>query len=109
MNRLKKTELSVEDKLIMCITTRQGEENPDAVVPGCIVGECCLCQEPIYVAPTSQEAVKKDPDFLLGCMNCVLKEIVKNDAPLHLKFLPGALKNAVDHLKNLAKKRTERN
>jgi len=79
----------MEETLVMlCISRKQLEENPDlSIYPGSVERPCSDCGEPVFVSPASQDAMKRATVILL-CPQCFFKRVESEKEPGEFQVLP---------------------
>lgn len=79
----------MEETLVMlCISKKQLEENPNLIIyPGSVEKPCSDCGEPIFISPASQDVMKRATVILL-CPRCFTKRVEAEKEPVEFKVLP---------------------
>jgi hypothetical protein len=93
-----------EPTCIVCITVQFGQWNPDCVTEGCIVKNCSRCGIDVYVSKSGQKMMEGNGQVFLTCINCLqkfLEEEKQKGEPVKFGQIPGAIEEAIDHIKKL--------
>ena len=77
-----------ETYVMLCISKKQVEENPDTFIfPGSIETPCTDCGEPVFISPASQDAMKRATVITL-CPPCFSKRVDSEKEPVDFQVLP---------------------
>jgi DNA-directed RNA polymerase subunit RPC12/RpoP len=78
-----------DNKYMICV--RVDAVRPGEVVADVTKGECSDCQKEVWMAPSSTELIKREPDVKIICQPCGAKMLEASAGDPVFAMAPGAL------------------